>query len=181
MGEDRVKESARRIVNFAHQNGCDLIIMEKLAGLIPDAERERGINRALVSWNGGHLADVDQAAWPATHGIRVVEVSLTGPANSVRVARALGAAILGRPGQPHFEIVGKMFACPSALHGQRRPQRFGQLASQILQELAEVKKLRKGVYRMTRPVQSPVDVEIERIKEAWLHGWFGYVAASHAV
>ncbi|MDX1964639.1 MAG: hypothetical protein SFX18_15930 [Pirellulales bacterium] len=67
MGQDRFKKAARRIINFAwntdnHKDKsgntlprADIILIEKLEGLIPDAEKERGINRALAAWNRGQL------------------------------------------------------------------------------------------------------------------------------
>jgi hypothetical protein len=35
-----------------------------LATLLPDAERERGINKALVEFNRGHLVDRKRLAKP---------------------------------------------------------------------------------------------------------------------
>src|SRR5690606_10802524 len=68
MADDRFKKAARAIVNLAlNADGAvdgktalpypraDVIVLEKLENLVPDAERERGINRALVAFNRGHL------------------------------------------------------------------------------------------------------------------------------
>ena len=124
MGDDRVKKGARRIVNFACQNGCDLIIMEKLAGLIPDAEKERGINRALVSWNRGHLVKwIKQLAGDA--GIRVIEVYPPLNQPTLLVLRGLWGAIFGRSRATPFRRRRQIIRLPRVrVYGQRRPQRL---------------------------------------------------------
>jgi IS605 OrfB family transposase len=106
MGQDRFKKGARRIVIFAYKNGCDLIIMEKLAGLIPDAEKERGINRAIMNWNRGHLVQwVKHLA--ADAGIRVVEVNPHWTSQLCSRCGSMGARFSADHGQPVFEAVAK--------------------------------------------------------------------------
>jgi transposase len=131
MGIDRFKKAARAIVNYAlnveeakDANGnvyprADVIVLEKLAGFIPDAERERGINRALVSWNRGQLVQrIQEVATDAGFKGRVFEVH---PAGTSQCCSRCGA--LGRrysvvreqsTGKPviKFGQVEKLFACP---------------------------------------------------------------------
>jgi IS605 OrfB family transposase len=163
-GEDRFKKGARRIVNFAKQNDCDLIVIEKLAGLIPDAERERGINKALASWNRGNLAKwIKQLAGDA--GMRVVEVHPSGTSQLCSHCGALGARFSADHGQPRFDIVGKMFACPECGYTANADHNASvNLHRRFFNDLAFVKSVRKGVCRVTKPDQTVVDVEIEQIK-----------------
>ena len=165
MGEDRVKKARRRIVNFAHQNGCDLIIMEKLAGLIPDAEKERGINRALVSWNRGHLAKwIKQLAGDA--GIRVIEVYPHWTSQLCSRCGAFEARFSADHGRPRFDAVGKLFACPECGYTANADHNASvNLHRKFFGELATVKKIGKGVYSVTGPDQSTANVEIERIQD----------------
>jgi transposase len=130
MGTDRFKKAARAIVNYAlnvdgakDANGkvfprADVIVLEKLAGFIPDAERERGINRALIAWNRGQLVQrLQEVATDAGFKGRVFEVH---PAGSSQCCSRCGA--LGRrysivrerdTGKPviRFGWVEKLFAC----------------------------------------------------------------------
>lgn len=129
MGEDRFKKASRSIINFAlntdnasGKNGiyprADVLLLEKLEGLIPDAERERGINRALAGWNRRHLVErVKEMAKDV--GVKVIEVH---PYGTSQVCSRCGA--LGRryslvrdqtTGQReiHFGFVEKLFACPN--------------------------------------------------------------------
>lgn len=66
MGEDRFKKGGRKLVNFAlNMDGlkkdgqeipmADILLIEHLKGFITSAERERGINTGLISWNRGNL------------------------------------------------------------------------------------------------------------------------------
>ncbi|GMV24264.1 MAG: hypothetical protein AMXMBFR58_02950 [Phycisphaerae bacterium] len=132
MGADRFKKAARAIVNLAinadrhvdHKTGqpyppADVLIIEKLAGLIPDAERERGINRALVSWNRGQLADrIRDMAKDA--GLKVFEIAPHGTSQVCSKCGAMGRRYsVGRDestGKPiiRFGWVEALFACPNA-------------------------------------------------------------------
>jgi len=130
MGTDRFKKAARAIVNYAlnvqeakDAKGkvfprADVLVLEKLAGFIPDAERERGINRALVSWNRGQLVQrIQEVAADAGFKGRVFEVH---PAGTSQCCSRCGA--MGRrysvvreqgTGKPiiKFGWVEKLFAC----------------------------------------------------------------------
>lgn len=132
MGSDRFKKAARAIVNFAlntqqskDKSGkahprADVLILEKLAGFVPDAERERGVNRALVSWNRGKVVErIKEVAADAGFKGRVFEVH---PAGTSQCCSRCGA--LGRrysvvrdgttgDGAIRFGWVEKLFACPS--------------------------------------------------------------------
>lgn len=132
MGLDRFKKAARGIINFAWNTDgrcdritgerfprADVILIERLAGFIPDAERERGVNRTLVAWNRGQLVErLKEMATDAGFKGRVFEVN---PAGTSQVCSRCGA--LGRrysitrdddTHQPtiHFGWVEKLFACP---------------------------------------------------------------------
>jgi IS605 OrfB family transposase len=163
MGQDRFKKGARRIVNFARQYACDLIVMEKLKGMIPDAERERGINSALVNWNRGNLVKwVKQLANDA--GIRVVEVNPYMTSQLCSRCGSMGARFSAERGQPIFDPVGKMFACPECAYLANADHNASvNLHRRFYGELAEVKRLRQGVYRVTKPGQQPVDVDLEQV------------------
>ncbi|MCL5038148.1 MAG: zinc ribbon domain-containing protein [Chloroflexi bacterium] len=117
MGEDRFKKGAREIVNFAVKHNADVIILERMAGLIPDAEKQKGINRALMEWNRRNLTEWVKMLGKEA-GIKVFTVS---PHHSSWVCSRCGS--LGRrysvckdkkTGQveKRFETVGKLFACP---------------------------------------------------------------------
>ncbi|MEX2142246.1 MAG: transposase [Pirellulales bacterium] len=133
MGEDRFKKAARGIINFAwnvdqafgKRTGevyprADVIILEKLEGFIPDAEKERGINRALAAWNRAQLVNrLKEMAIDAGYKGRVFEIH---PAGTSQVCCRCGA--LGRRysiargsvdgnADIRFGWVEKLFACPS--------------------------------------------------------------------
>ncbi len=166
MGEDRFKKGARRIVNFAYNSECDLIVVEKLAGLIPDAEKERGINRALMSWNRGNLVKwIKQLAGDA--GMRVVEVYPHWTSQLCSRCGAMGARFSSDHGQLHFETVGKIFACPECGYAANGDHNASvNLHRKFYGELATVKKIRQGVYRVTKPDgETGVEVDMEQIKK----------------
>lgn len=140
MGKDRFKKAARAIVNFAlNVEGraspksekvyprADLLILEKLTGLIPDAERERGINRSLVAWNRGQLvARVKEVAKDA--GLKVVEVHPAGTSQCCAKCGALGRRYSivrddeTRAPVIRFGWVEKLFACPNRKCSGRNPK-----------------------------------------------------------
>jgi IS605 OrfB family transposase len=111
MSEDRFKKAAVAIVDFAGAQRVDLIIMEELKGLIPDAERERGINRALVQWNRGQLCRWIQML-SEEQGLRVVEVAPRWTSQVCHRCNRLGARYTLREGKMILEPVGKLFGCP---------------------------------------------------------------------
>jgi transposase len=130
MGEDRCKRAARAIINFARNadGACDksnrpyppadVLLLENLAGLIPDAEREHGINRALVAWNRGHLVKrIEEMAKDV--GLKVWPLSPVGTSQVCSRCGCLGRrysiardAKTGEP-QIRFGFVEKLFACPN--------------------------------------------------------------------
>ena len=131
MGKDRFKKAARAIVNFAlnvedrasPRTGevyprADVLIVEKLAGFIPDAERERGINRALVAWNRGQLVTrLKEVAKDA--GLKLFEVHPAGTSQCCSKCGALGRRYSivrddeTRAPVIRFGWVEKLFACPN--------------------------------------------------------------------
>lgn len=129
MASDRFKKAAREIVNFAlniegkvsKSTGqpyprADVLIVENLANLLPDAERERGINRALIEFNRGHLVDRIQEVADDC-GLRVILISPVGTSQVCSRCGALGRRYCIRKGPDrlsdiHFGFVESLFACP---------------------------------------------------------------------
>jgi transposase len=130
MGEDRFKRAARAIINFAlnAEAACDrhgevypradVLILENMDGLIPDAEKEHGINRALIAWNRGQLTKrIEEMAKDV--GLKIIPVSPMGTSQVCCRCGSLGRRYtIGRDqrtGQAeiHFGFVEKLFACPS--------------------------------------------------------------------
>jgi IS605 OrfB family transposase len=131
MGEDRFKQGARAIVNFALNIGsgsdaktgrpqprADVLILENMRGFIPDAEKERGINRALVDWNRGQLVNrIKEMA--ADAGLKLFEISPVGTSQVCSRCGALGRRYsVAPPDQTgrrnlRFGWVEKLFACPN--------------------------------------------------------------------
>ena len=132
MSEDRFKKAARAIINFAwnadqaysKKDGevyprADVIILEKLEGFIPDAEKERGINRSLAAWNRGQLVTrLKEVAVDAGYKGRVFEVMPHGTSQVCSRCGALGRRYSIRRHEEtrqldvQFGWVEKLFACP---------------------------------------------------------------------
>tara|TARA_Y100001960_G_C14480727_1_gene731652 strand:- start:103 stop:846 length:744 start_codon:yes stop_codon:yes gene_type:complete len=127
IGEDRFKKGARKIINFAlnvnrekNKAGvvypkADVLLIESLEGLIPDAERTRGINKALVSFNRGQLVEhIKHMAEEC--GLRYIEVFPIGTSQVCSRCGSLGRrySIQKVDGVPSikFGFVEKLFACP---------------------------------------------------------------------
>ena len=130
MAADRFKKAARAIINFAlnvegkkdARTGepyprADVLLVENLATLLPDAERERGINAALIEFNRGHL--VDRLAEVAKDcGLKLVKVSPVGTSQVCCQCGALGRRYsIARNEESscadiHFGFVEPLFACP---------------------------------------------------------------------
>lgn len=136
MSEDRFKKAARAIINFALNTEdkvnpamgqpyprADVLVLENMEKLIPDAEKERGINRMLVGFNRGNLVKrVEEMAKDV--GLRVILVSPMGTSQVCSKCGALGrrysirkkeqgAGDDGPNPEIHFGLVEKLFACPS--------------------------------------------------------------------
>jgi hypothetical protein len=130
MANDRFKKAAREIVNFALNverkvdprtgepySRADLLVVENLANLIPDSERERGINRALIEFNRGHL--VDRIAEVAKDcGLKLMKVSPVGTSQVCCRCGALGRRYSIQRDRDsgyadiRFGFVEALFACP---------------------------------------------------------------------
>lgn len=175
MAEDRFKRGARRIVRFAYENHCDLIILENLAGFVPDAERERGANRRLLEWNRGNLVKwVKMLANDA--GMRVVEVDAryTSQLCSHCDCGAMGARfsavrdpVTKKGGQLKFERGGKMFACPQCGYMANADHNASvNLHKRFYGELPGVRQPDpwKQVYRVTRNAHEPVEVDMADVE-----------------
>jgi len=136
MGEDRFKKAARKIVNEALRGSnpaagdpytrADVLLYESLETLLPDAERERGINRALLRWNRAKLIEhlkrmCDDA------GIRHFPVSPFGTSQVCSKCGALGRrySLARENGRAviRFGWVERLFACPNPECPGRRPDR----------------------------------------------------------
>ena len=96
---------------------ADVLVLENLASLLPDAEREKGINRSLIEFNRGHLVDrVKELAKDV--GLRVFEVSPVGTSQVCSRCGTLGRRYsIRRSTETHrpeiqFGFVEKLFACP---------------------------------------------------------------------
>jgi IS605 OrfB family transposase len=131
MGEDRFKKAARGVINFAwNVDGArdkatgellpraDVIILEKLEGLIPDAEKERGINRSLAAWNRGQLVNrLKEMAIDAGYKGRVFEIDPKGTSQVCsrcgRLGRRYSISRDNDAQQPDIKFgwVEKLFAC----------------------------------------------------------------------
>jgi len=132
MGEDRFKQAARAIINFAlnadgdcnRKTGevhprADVLVLENLGGLIPDAEKEHGINRALVNWNRGQLVErIKEMAQDV--GLKVLEVSPVGTSQVCCKCGSLGRrySVVRNEDTGRLDIrfgqVEKLFACPAS-------------------------------------------------------------------
>jgi len=134
MAEDRFKKAARAIINLAlNASGdidkktghpfprADIVILENLANLLPDAEKERGINSSLIEFNRGQLVDrVKQVAEDV--GLKLFEVSPVGTSQVCHRCGGLGrrysikreAESKGQRKRPviHFGVTESLFACP---------------------------------------------------------------------
>lgn len=130
FAEDRFKKAARAIVNFAlnieeyadKKTGevyprADVLVLENLASLLPDAEREKGINRSLIEFNRGHLVDrVKELAVDV--GLKVILVSPVGTSQVCSRCGVLGRRysvrrnLETRKPEIQFGFVEKLFACP---------------------------------------------------------------------
>jgi len=129
FAEDRFKKAARAIVQFAlNIEECanmktgeifpraDVLVLENLATLLPNAERSKGINRALIEFNRGHLVErVKEQAKDV--GLKVFEVSPKGTSQVCSRCGALGRRYsIRRSPTTHkpeiqFGLVEKLFAC----------------------------------------------------------------------
>jgi len=131
MAKDRYRQQARRIFDFAlNVEGvgdpragksyprADVLILESMENLIPNVERERGVNKALVAFNRAHLVSHLKEI-VAEAGVMVFEIS---PVGTSQVCSRCGA--LGRPysvrrrSKDHpvaitFGPAEPLFACPS--------------------------------------------------------------------
>lgn len=131
MGEDRFKKGARLVVNSAI-NTCqsaakvsgeilpraDVLLLENLENLLPDAERERGINSTLIKWNRGQLVKrIKELA--ADAGLKVYEVSPIGTSQVCCRCGSLGRRYsIERDTEDRrpiirFGPVERLFACPA--------------------------------------------------------------------
>jgi hypothetical protein len=132
MGEDRFKKAARGIINFAwntdgkvdKRNGemlprADVILIEKLEGFIPDAEKERGVNRSLAAWNRGQLVNrLKEMAVDCGYKARVFEIPPHGTSQVCSRCGAMGRRYCIAHDEDtgcadiRFGWVEKLFACP---------------------------------------------------------------------
>jgi len=112
MGQDRYRKGAAAIVRYAVERDVDVILLEKLAGFIPDAAKQRGINKALMEWNRRKIADFVKLL-AADHGISVVEVAPHHLSQLCSKCGELGRRFSWKDGLPKFGTVEKLFVCPA--------------------------------------------------------------------
>jgi hypothetical protein len=134
MAEDRFKKAARAIVNLAlNANGDidkksgkpyprgDVLIIEDLGSLKPDATFERGVNAAIATFNHGHLVDrIRELAEDV--GLKVQTVRPWATSQVCHKCGKLGrrysvrreASERGQKKMPviHFGSTEALFACP---------------------------------------------------------------------
>ncbi|MHB1033670.1 MAG: zinc ribbon domain-containing protein [Pirellulales bacterium] len=112
MSEDRFKKCAAAVIDLARAHRVDLVVMENLEGLIPDAERERGINRALIRWNRGNLAKWIKMLGEE-YGLRTIEVPPYWTSHVCHRCDHIGQRYTLSGGIMAMEPVGKLFGCPA--------------------------------------------------------------------
>jgi len=131
MSKDRFKKGARAIISFAlnadaahdRHTGelvpqAEVLVLERLAGLIPDAERERGINRGLAEWNRAQMVEM-LGSLAEDVGLKVIELHPAGTSQVCSKCGALGRRYsIVRDRATHepairFGWVEKLFACPN--------------------------------------------------------------------
>ena len=144
MGEDRFKKAARAIVNLAlnaagdidKRSGqpyprADVLIIEDLGKLKPDATFERGVNRTITTFNHGHIADrIEELAEDV--GLRVERVAAWATSQVCYRCGSLGRRYSIRRERPdendrsskcrpevHFGFTDPLFACPKCFAGKR--------------------------------------------------------------
>lgn len=168
MSEDRFKKCAAAIVDYARAQKVDAILMEKLEGLIPDAERERGINRAIVNWNRGQLCRCLKML-AESHGLRTIEVAPYWTSHVCHRCNRIGVRFSLQKEEMNLEPVGKLFGCPSC--GYRANADFN--ASVNLHRVfwgtfPEAKKL-KGEKSKLRLNGETVD--LAQVRQEWVSRW----------
>jgi transposase len=138
MGEDRFKKAARAIVAFALNTDravnpktgkpfpkADVLVIEWLrargarAGLIPDAAKQRGINKSLASWNRAQLVNrLKEVAEDV--GLPIREIPAAGTSQACSKCGSLGRrySIIRDSDKPaiRFGEVEKLFVCPECGH-----------------------------------------------------------------
>lgn len=112
MSEDRFKKCAAAIVDVAQAHRVDVLIVEKLKGFVPDAERERGINKALINWNRGQLVAFLKMLCEQ-YGLRVAEVPPHWTSQVCHKCNEYGQRYSQQNGQFRYGPVEKLFGCPS--------------------------------------------------------------------
>jgi transposase len=111
MSQDRFKKAAAAVVHLARAHRVDLILMEKLGGLVPDAAKERHINKALMNWNRGNLCRwIKLLADPS--GIRTLELPPHWTSRVCSHCGSLGVRFNCPKGQMQIAPLGKLFGCP---------------------------------------------------------------------
>ena len=112
MSEDRFKKSAVAVVDVGRAFKVDIILVEQLEGLVPDAARERGINRALVNWNRRHTVSWIKTVAP-DYGLRVLEIPPYWTSRICHRCDSLGQRYSLSKGEMKPGAVEKLFGCPS--------------------------------------------------------------------
>lgn len=168
MSEDRFKKSAAAVVDFAYARQVDVIVMEELAGLIPDAERERGINRALVNWNRGQLCRWIKMLGEE-HGIRVAEVPPHWTSHVCHRCGQIGQRYSLEEGTMVPQPVGKLFGCPSCHYRCNADFNASVNLHRVFWGTFPSAKKQKGQKRKLTLNSQTVD--LDEVKKAWETVW----------
>lgn len=182
MGEDRFKKAARRILNFAWNTDAardasgaeypraDVIVIERLEGFIPDAEKERGINRALAAWNRGQLvARLKEMAIDLGYKRRVYEILPHGTSQVCSRCGQMGRRYSITRDNPRrqpdiqFGWVEKLFACVCGYRANADHNASVNLCRRFIQRDAAVEAFLKWTDQATRDKEEAVKELEERL------------------
>ena len=166
MSEDRCKKSASAIVDFGRAHRVDIILMERLEGLVPDAARERRINCGLINWNRGHLASwIRIIAEP--YGIRVLELPPRWTSQVCSHCGSIGARFTCTRGEMKISAGGKLFGCPTCAFEANADFNASLNLQRVFWGLfPQVSKAGRGRVQCNDRV-----IELASVNQAWENHW----------
>ncbi len=166
MARDRFRKAAAAIVDFARCWDVDLILMEQLEGLVPDAERERGINRSLINWNRRQLVDqIRQTAEFA--GVRLVELPPYWTSQVCHRCNVLGQRYSIVDREPKRELVGKLFGCAACGYSANADYNASVNLHRVLHgSFPQIKSLKNG-----RVQCNGTTLDLAELREQWDRAW----------
>ncbi len=168
--EDRYKKLVAAIFGYARHHGAEVVIFEDLKNLLPNAVNERGVNRALQSWNRGAIVRFARQSAEDV-GLRVAIVPA--PHTSIVCARcgALGCRFEQTREGVRIAKLGPWFgcrACGRRIHADLNASE--NLHKVLIGTFPEVRRISRDP-----PVLSVAGVmvdqrEADRLAAAWLGG-----------